>query len=117
MTFKLHRFTIGLILVSSVMLLGIVAGGGYFLGLQHQKQTIKLLEGHQAIRENEYAKSLATVRAESDRTFSDYKSSCFEFKRLYEAYKDLRSNAGSEVRSEQYTAPDSARGNETSCYR
>jgi hypothetical protein len=64
-----------------------------------------------------YDETIANLREERDRLSNDYDSACYNYQALYDAYDALYAKAGASSGQEKIVRPDSARGNEVSCYR
>jgi hypothetical protein len=109
----------GLLLL--VALLAITAKVSYYLGERHISELIlhsDVPDRKQAsVPPANYAKAIENLRAERDRLSNEYDSACYNYQVLYDAYDELYAKAGASADHEKIVRPDSARGNEVSCYR
>lgn len=65
----------------------------------------------------DYSKTIGQLRADLNRLSSDYDAACYNYQTLYDAYDALYAQAGPSSGHEKVVRPDSARGNQQSCYR
>lgn len=115
----MHRNTVSKIglVVTLLFAVTLMLFGAYYLGSNNQAQTIESLKIEQIERDKSYAKSLDTITVERNRTLNDYDAACMEYQKLYTAYDELYSASKPTSNTPRYSSPDSARGNEDSCYR
>jgi hypothetical protein len=107
-------------LILAVVLLGITAKVSYYLGERHISELIlhsDIPNGEQAPVPANYSETIEKLRAERDRLSNDYDSACYNYQTLYDAYDELYAKADASASYEKIVRPDSARGNQDSCYR
>jgi hypothetical protein len=121
-TNKKHTvYLIAALILFIIALLTVAAKVSYYLGERHISELI--LHSDVPDREQEYAppvnysKTIDKLRAERDRLSNDYDSACYNYQALYDAYAELYAEAGASAGHEKIVRPDSARGNQESCYR
>ena len=112
------------LLAGSILLVGlfvITAAVSYRLGERHISELIL----HSDVPDGDltptpptdYSKTISNLQNDLNRLSNDYDSACYNYQALYDAYDALYAKAGASSGQEKIIRPDSARGNEVSCYR
>ena len=121
---KIAKNYIGPLVVALVLLAALLtttAKIAYWMGERHISELIL----HSDVPDGEYTytpppnahETIEQLRAQLNRLSNDYTSACHNYQALYDAYEVLYAQAGSSSGHEQIVRPDSARGNQESCYR
>lgn len=116
---KRHAVLLSAGLILLVALLVVTAKVSYYLGERHISELVlhsDVPSGKQKVPVN-YSETVDSLRAERDRLSNDYDSACYNYQILYDAYSKLYAKAGAGAGHEKIARPDSARGNQESCYR
>ena len=102
-------------IISVIILLG-SAFLAYYLGYQHNIQTVKLMEQTQYNKDEQYRKSLETLRNENTQAATYNQTICAEYQKLYQSYENLYSTKPVDSSFESYVRPGSAKGQIDPCY-
>ncbi len=120
---KKHSLLVILGLILLVSLLVVTAKVSYYLGERHISELVlhsDVPDGDEAtyVPPVGYSQTVENLRAERDRLSNDYDSACYNYQTLYDAYDKLYAEVGASAAGhEEIVRPDSARGNQESCYR
>jgi len=105
-----------------VALFALTAAISYRLGERHISELVlhsaTIPDGKQtASPPPNSSETIDNLRKELNRLSNDYDSACYNYQALYDAYDALYAQAGASSGQEKIVRPDSARGNQVSCYR
>jgi predicted component of type VI protein secretion system len=99
-------------------LLVVTACGSYYAGKQEaQSKPPEVLTIRSQSTDTYNADLVDAKQAELNKLTNDYESACYNYQALYEAYDGLYQKYGADSGIARIVRPDSARGNEVSCYR
>jgi hypothetical protein len=123
---KIAKKNILPLVLGFVLLFALLVGTAkvsYYLGERHISELVlhsDVPDGDEATYTSpppDYDKTVRNLRAERDRLSNDYDAACYNYQALYDAYDKLYAVAGASAGHEEIVRPDSARGNQESCYR
>jgi len=116
---KRNLCIVGLVLL--LILLGITAKVSYYLGERHISELVlhssNIPDGKPDSTPPNYKETVRQLQSDLNRLSNDYDSTCYRYQELYTAYDALYTQFGPSSGHEKIVRPDSARGNEESCYR
>ena len=113
---KRSKIIAALMIICTILLLIVVAATAYYMGLQHQKSVVEVLQNERAVLVHQAAQSAQNASMALNKTTVNYDTACLEYQKLYTAYTTLYLKTGASSGQSRYTAPDSARDNPDSCY-
>src|SRR5512133_2158526 len=120
-TIKKHSLLIPAISILLVVLLSLTIKVSYYLGERHVTDLVlhssTIPDGKLDYPPPNYNESIKQLQSKLNQISNDYDSVCYRYQELYSAYDVIYTQFGAASGQAKVVRPDSASGNEESCYR